>query len=356
MKFYDIKDKPFEIYGVFFDEKEGKFFRMEKSVADTVSANISMLCSNTSGGRVKFSTNSREIAVKFTCPVKPNYYHFSTLATIACILNEERDGEQIFMHSYVPNNLYNFSAENTENGYTVSAKVGDGKMRNYVLYFPNYCDVCSIEIGLDDGAKIEKGNPYREKLPILYYGSSITQGACASRSDLCYPALISKWNNLDYKNLGFSGSAKGEPEIADYLAEQKCCLFVCDYDYNSQTAEHLNSTHYPIYEKFRAKNPDTPILFVTSAYTPKELFEVTARSDAKEFYEIEERVAIIKKTYYRAKKNGDKNVYFLDGRTFFKKNERGYMSEEGLHPNDTGFYFMAKAIYKAMCKIDKKFM
>lgn len=344
MRFYDIKSKPFRIYGVKFDKNEGKFTRMDPKVAKTVSENVSTLCFNTSGGRVKFSTDSEEIAVRLTYEKKEFYPHISELGTIGCVLSEETETGERFAHSFYPGCLYNLSAEKLENGYEVKAKVGDGTMKNYVLYFPNYNDVKSIEIGVLDNATVKEGKPYKLPLPILYYGSSITQGACAGRPDTCYTALISKWNGIDYKNLGFSGSALGEKEIADYLAEEKCCLFVCDYDYNAPTAEHLKNTHYRLYETFRKKNPDVPILFVTAAYTPNG------------HREIEERVAVIKNTYKTAKKNGDKNVYFLDGRTFFNKDDYGIVTVEGLHPNDTGFYFMAKAIYKAMCKIDKKFM
>jgi len=119
---------------------------------------------------------------------------------------------------------------------------------------------------LDKNARVNGGKKYRDELPILYYGSSITQGGCASRPDHAYQALIAKWNNIDYINLGFSGNAKGEDIMVDYLASMDCGLFVCDYDHNAPTAEYLKNTHYCLYKRYREKQPSwLPLVLVKPA-------------------------------------------------------------------------------------------
>ena len=90
-----------------------------------------------------------------------------------------------------------------------------------------------MQIGLKEGAAVQGGRAYRKGGPVLYYGSSITQGGCASRPDNCYPAYISQWTNTDYINLGFSGNGKAEPAMVEYLASLPCRAFVCDYDHNA---------------------------------------------------------------------------------------------------------------------------
>lgn len=121
----------------------------------------------------------------------------------------------------MPNYYGNDFENKTENGYSVTKTVNDGKLRNYILYFPNYNDVKELKIGVDDGARVGHGKKYKDLLPILYYGSSITQGGCASRADNSYQALISKWTNIDFLNFGFSGSALGEETMAEYISALK---------------------------------------------------------------------------------------------------------------------------------------
>jgi lysophospholipase L1-like esterase len=228
-----------------------------------------------------------------------------------------------------------------QKGFEGSAdcNIKGGKTLDYILYFPLYNGVNSLEIGLDEGASVGHGRVYRDIKPILYYGSSITQGGCASRPDNSYQALISKWNNIDFINLGFSGSARGETVMVDYLKNIDCSLFVCDYDHNAPTADHLEKTHYALYESYRKARKDTPILFLT-------------RPDYKAGQnECERRERIVRETYERAKAQGDNNVYFIAGRTFFTT-DRQNCTVDGCHPNDLGFYKMAKKIYAKMQEID----
>jgi hypothetical protein len=97
-----------------------------------------------------------------------------------------------------------------------------------------------------------------------------------------------------------------------------------------------------LYERYRKVRPETPILFVS-------------RPDITGDTYGEERLNIIRRTYQKAKKQGDNNVYFLSGKTFYGKKNRWEFAVDGCHPTDFGFYQMASAIYKKMKSIDAKF-
>ena len=116
---------------------------------------------------------------------------------------------------------------------------------------------------------------------------------------------------------------------------------VIDYDYNAPTAEYLKNTHYNLYKKIRDKNPNLPIIIISA---PNYLPENT---------EKKERKKIIKDTYKKAVNCGDKNVYFIDGETFFGKNMREVYTVDNCHPNDLGFMKMAKKIGKVINDILK---
>lgn len=332
---YVIPNANFSLYGLSYDYENGCFCRMPETIAQTVSEGVQYFAKNTAGGRLRFSTDSNLLEIKATYRVLELMQHMPITGSGSFSLFEETETSEKFIGNFSP-------LPKEQTGFSAEMKLQGGRMRNYILYFPLYNDVKTLTIGLEKNAKVGNGKEYKNVKPILYYGSSITQGGCASRPDACYQALISKWNNVDYINMGFSGNAKGEREMVDYLAGIDCSLFVCDYDHNAPTAEYLENTHYSLYERYRKQRPNTPILFITKP---------NVRTDE----EGELRWNIIQSTYHRAQKLGDKNVYFLSGKTFFKHEEYAKYTVDCAHPTDYGFYKMAKVIYKKMEKIDKVF-
>lgn len=320
---YELPCEPFDLYGVKFDEREGGFYRLTKSEAETVGENVSALRRITAGGRVRFRTDSTVIRIR----AKSWEFRLSQMpdsGVSGFALVEKEDG--VFVH------VATFRPEQGENGFLErTAKLKGGKMREYMLSFPLYVGVESLTLGFDETAKIEHGERYGIEKPIVYYGSSITQGGCASRADASYQALVSKWLDADYVNLGFSGSARAETSMAKFIADIDASVFVMDYDHNAPTPEYLAETHFRFYKTYRARRRETPIVFIT-------------RPDVEHDPYIAARAAIVRATFDRAKEEGDENVYFINGGEFFPETERGNCTVDGCHPTDLGFYFMAKRV------------
>ena len=145
--------------------------------------------------------------------------------------------------------------------------------------------------------------------------------------------------NCDYINLGFSGSARGEDEIVDYMSGLNMSVFVCDYDHNATTAEYLLDTIERIYKKFREKNPKLPIIFVS-----KPDFDSDAPANIQ-------RRNVIYSTYINAINSEDKNVFYIDGQSLFKDEGRDSCTVDGCHPNDLGFMRMAETIGHMVKKV-----
>lgn len=333
--YYDVRENPFVLSGGTYDD--GYFVRVPRKLAQEISRGISILGNITAGMHVRFSTDSDfiELKVGYT-----QYFRTSTMSFVASsgfsLMEDTSDGQK-FVQNYFP-------TEDDKTGFTIrkSTRGVKGVMRDYTLYFPIYNDLKSVHIGVRKGAKIGSGKPYKSEKPILWYGSSITQGCCVSRSDNAYSAIIAKRNNIDFINLGFSGNAKAESLMREYITTFDCSLFVCEYDYNSDIDE-LRTNHPKLYEEYRAKRPDVPILFVTRPDTDGNEADTAKRRE------------IILETYEKALKSGDKNVYYVDGSTLFEGANREICTIDGCHPNDLGTYRIAEVLYNKLGEIDKKF-
>lgn len=297
-----------------------KYVRMPSEIAATVNTGVSELYSNTAGGKLRITTDSEAIAIRVKWTNRTSFSHMPLTGTSGFDLFVDKDGASRYAKTFIP-------PYNSPHGYEGEYRFGTKEMRSLQINFPLYNSVDEIYIGLDEDASILAPNPFNYGLPIVYYGSSITQGGCASKPSSSYQAMISRWLNVDHVNLGFSGSAHAEKEMAEYIADIPMLLFVMDYDFNAPTAEYLEKTHYPFYKVIREKNPTLPIICVT-AYAPNE----------------PRRKEIIEASVKCAMAEGDKNIYFVDGNTFFPKDAVDNCTVDGVHPNDLGFYFMAKKL------------
>ena len=180
-----------------------------------------------------------------------------------------------------------------------------------------------------------------ESFAISWQNSSvITRGSKEPRRTRSWGTA---WHTAVIKvsSLGFSGSAKGEPAMAEAIAELDLAAFVYDYDYNAPNPEHLAKTHEKFFQIIRAKHPDLPVVILSKINGP------TSRDTIK-------RRDIIRKTYENAVAKGDKNVYFLDGCKFFGDVDRYECTVDGTHPNDLGFYRMYQGVLPTLQKILNK--
>lgn len=311
---FNAKDKPFKIYGLSQVEKGKPFLRIPGEIAEQVSPGVAALNIDTAGGRIRFRTNSEYIALISKTPHLDPMPHMTWVGQAGYDMYSSVNGD----YKYVTT----FTSE--ESVHTL-----DGKWHTYTINMPLYHGVNDVFIGLSEGAGIEEAEEYTYSKPVLYYGSSITQGGCASRPGNTYESMISRKLDCDYINLGYSGNAKGEAVMADYLASLDASVFVMDYDFNARSAEQLQETHYPMYQKFRKTHPDAPIIMVN-----RPNFN---RNDDSE----NERRIIILESYITARKAGDNRVFFVDGASIFDGAYADSCTVDGCHPNDLGFYRMA---------------
>lgn len=325
----DVRKPPFQIYGLYQPETEKQFKRLPDEVGQNTNARVSFLYAHTAGGRIRFTTNSRYIALKAQVGYNSQISTMPLQATAGFDVYTQVNGRETYAGTIRP-------PVDFQDHYEAAFYFPDARERAITLYMPLYNELYELEIGLDADASVSEGAPYAYPEKILYYGSSITQGQGASRPGMAYPSIISRKLNRDFVNLGFAGACKAEKIMVDYLAGQEYDLFVCDYDYNSPSADYLRETHYPLYQAVRSAHPQVPILFLTAPRVPL---------DQEWFHD---RRQVIFETYMKARAQGDRKVYFADGHSFMEGEGREECLVDGLHPSDMGYYRMANMIGKVL--------
>ena len=212
-----------------------------------------------------------------------------------------------------------------------------------LLYLPLYSELLSLEIGVEDGAKIEAlPNPFRHNIAL--FGSSFTHGSCASGPALTWPAFLSRATGLHLCSFGMSGNSKLQPYLGNEFAKTKADALICDA-FSNPSVEQIGDRIRPFLNEIRRQNPEAPVIFLRTIYRDGRLFDMKAeKKEANRIAYVDELMKVICKEY--------KNVYFVD-----VENQTGtdfMTSADGVHPCSWGYKRWADAIQKPIQKILKK--
>lgn len=330
--FKDVLEEPFKIYGLM--RENGHFVRMPQEIANTVNGGVAEHNVCTAGGRVRYVTDSPYVAVAVKYNVMRKLRHFAYSGSIGMdVYCDDGEGD-VYIGTYMPD------GESDVFEAAMDFPPHDG-LRTVTIHFPLYSGVDELMIGYQEGSNLSPAPEYDIADPIVFYGSSITQGGCVSRPGNAYENLLSRLLSCDHVNLGFAGSAFGEESMARYLASLNMSAFILDYDHNAPTAEHLEKTHEPMFRAVREAHPDVPIIMLS-----------------RPMYHLDEdcrrRVEIIRRTYEKAVAAGDRKVCFIPGPDLIEERLREVATVDNCHPNDCGFVSMAYALLEPLKKFLKQ--
>ena len=324
---YSVSEAAFIISGFAFMEGNGdEFCRLKPDT--NYSTGIDGHKAQTAGGRVRFSTDSQRIMIKSNLDNRTVVPWSSLYGSLGFDIYVQNNSGEHFIATVAPDN---------ENDYFVDCVIDlkwEGA-KDVIIALPQYAGIKGLQIGVEKTAMVTAPMfHYDIENPIVFYGSSITQGSSASRSGKSFAWLVAEHFNADYLNFGFSGAAKGEKEIASLIADVDMSAFVMEYDHNA-TVEELRATHYEFYKTVRNAHPDISIVMLSR------LSGGISITDE----EYAERARVIHDTLDKAMGSGDNNVYFINGTEL----AQGYgnpadLLTDGKHPNDEGMRLIADAI------------
>lgn len=329
--FYDAESEPMRLYGLL---REGEHLcRYPYAVVKTANSAARIHHADASGGRVRFQTNSRHVAVRIELEAFRNFPHMALTGTAGMDLYASSDAyTERYCGTFIP-------PKDLSGGYESEVDTLDEAEKLITVNLPLWSWVKKLYIGIEEGATIHRAPDYAVEQPVVLYGSSITQGGCVSKPGSSYALILSRRLNCNIRNLGLSGGAKAEDSVIDYLCKQDMRAFILDYDYNAPDAEHLQNTHEKLFLAVRRAHPDVPIIMMPR---PKRYETPAAKA----------RRAIIEQTYHNALERGDRNVYYLDHLQL--TDLVGFDGTvDGVHPTDSGHLSMANAIEPVLRKIVK---
>jgi hypothetical protein len=319
-------DARLEVFGLpgFTPEKGAALRRLPERLKESLRPPVWSLAQDPSGGRIRFATDSKTIGIAAENPGFSNMHHMASVGENGCDLYV--DGR--YVGSAWPDAKGKIVKE-----WTVAP---DRKMRDVTLYLPLYKPIAIQEVQLEPEAEIRPARPYAVSKPVVYYGSSITQGGCASNAGGSCQAILERRLDADFVNLGFSGNGMGEPVLAKAIGELEPSVIVLDF-WGNPSAEQYAAALPPFVDILREKFAKIPILVISPFYFPAEQLgaETAKAQDAKRRtaqHFVENR-----------RKAGDKQIVFVDGLKMLNKNQTEGLVD-GVHCNSLGFYFNANGL------------
>lgn len=310
---------------------EHNFARLSSKLKDQVRPPVWGLGQNAAGLYVDFKTSADTITVKYRVKGALHMPHMPTTGVSGVDLYYQDKELGKWSWSW---GRYQFK-DTIE--YTFS-NIGANKGGVYRLYLPLYNSLEWLEIGVTKDHSFEFVNQKSE--PIVVYGTSIAQGACASRPGLAWTNILGRNFDQQVINLGFSGNGRLEQPILDVINEENASVFILDCIPNlsitkDRSAEQLDDLVYAAVKFLRKNHKTLPIILTahSSAFTPGMMNIATLD-------EYNNSTIVAKKTFERLREEGDQNIYWLDNK------EIGLdinSTVDYAHPNDIGMMKIAEA-------------
>ena len=335
--YIDPKDSDLiKVYGLNWFDQDRRYHRLSKEldeVLPNLEGSVDVLAKNTSGGLMAFYSNTSVLKIKVKLSFKFHMGHmpYTGQAGFDLYIGDSLKDAKFYRSS-------NFDFSKYEYEFTFfDKKVNSDKDKLHILNFPLYASVEEVLVGINPLANIRPClDLYDNSGRIVFYGTSITQGGCASRPGMSYTQILSRWLGMECLNYGFSGNGKGHIEIAEALANiDNVSMFVLDYEANA-TFDRLKNTLDPFVNMIRSKYPTVPIVIISKIKMFDENHDL-------ERVKIEKMIRDYQKNYVSNK--NDDHLYYISGANIFGKKHIHEKTVDGCHPTDYGFMSIAEYLY-----------
>jgi len=322
------------IEGRGFLDTDTPYDRLPTRAREVVRAPVWSLSRQSAGISVRFRTDADQIHVRYrlTSDRLALAHMPATGVSGVDLYAKQRDGSWHWAAGVKPN------AREIESVIAEGIRAESGEYR---LYLPLYNGVESLSIGVPKGHTVDAAAPLPHK-PIVYYGTSIAQGACASRPGMAFPSIIGRRLTRPVINLGFSGNGRLDLELASYLGEIDAALYVIDCLPNLNQKLVSERTE-PFVRKLRTARPKVPILLVEDRS-----FANTDFFPRRRQHHDGNRKAL-RTSFEQLQREGVEGLFYLPGESLLGTDGEG--STDGSHPNDLGMMRYADALTPVLSRL-----
>ena len=311
----------FPVYGKVSDQTNSRYERLPSGLQGISREPVWYLGQHSAGLYVRFRSNSTSIHAKWESTFNNTMTHMTDTGTKGLDLYAMVDGEWRHVCSAQP------QGKTSERTFISNM---DPIEREYMLYLSLYDGVSSLEIGVDEGASLDQpavDSPSSER-PIVMYGTSILQGGCANRPGMAHTSMISRHLDVEVINLGFSGNALLDMEIAELMASvEDPGLYVLDYAPNA-FADMIDENGEKFFRIIRDAHPDVPVIFIEDVIFPYTIFDNAILKQVAGKNEAQKRL------FDKLKKSGEKKIYYISAEGMI--GDDGEATVDGTHFTDLG--------------------
>ena len=333
LKYVDAKNLMLINQG--FDNTALYYSRLPEDMKPRTRKGVWDLGLNSAGLAIRFSTDSKTIGFRWRLLNHFIMHHMAGTGIRGIDLYQLDENEHWqFIGTAIPN-----GKDTTKMQVVVSAM--DGKDHDYMAYLPLYDGVTKVEVGVTKNAHV--GMPHRNVLvkgqgkPIVFYGTSITQGGCASRPGMVYTSIISRALQKECINLGFSGNARMDKSMAETVGRIDAEQYVIDCLPNC-TINTLQDSAYFFLTYLADKHPEAPIYMVENIWYSHAIVNQAVRHD------LIEKNAWWYQLYLRLRKEGYDNFRYIPAEGLTGPDGEG--SVDGTHQTDLGFLRMSEGFLR----------
>lgn len=311
----------FPVYGKAADCTSARYERLPSELLGMAREPVWYLGRHSAGLYVRFRSNSTSIHLRWESTFNNTMTHMTDTGTKGLDLYTLTDGGWRHVCSAQP------QGKTSERCVIADMDPVD---REYMLYLSLYDGVSSLAIGVDEGAVLEQPavDSPRTDRPVVMYGTSILQGGCANRPGMAHTNILSRRLDREVINLGFSGNALLDMEIARLMASvEDPALFVLDYAPNAY-ADMIDDSGEKFFRVIREAHPDVPVIFIEDVIFPHTAYDNRIREEVCMKNQAQKRL------YLRLKKSGEKKIYYISAEGMI--GDDGEATVDGIHFTDLG--------------------
>jgi lysophospholipase L1-like esterase len=215
------------------------------------------------------------------------------------------------------------------------------RLREYAVYLPLYNGVENLSLGVPADARFEPMAPRTDR-PIVFYGTSITHGASASRPGMVHTAILGRRFERPVINLGFSGNGRMDAAVGEFLVTIDAAVYVIDCLPNMDAAQ-VRQRCVPLVNQLRAVHPNTPIVLVEDRRNTNSWI----LPERNQFHT--DNHAALRECHAALQKAGVRGIHYLAGDDLLGDDAEA--STDGSHPSDLGFVRQADHFERVLRKL-----